>query len=305
MKTRAMAREVTVDASGKATGVTYVDKATGKEHHAAARVVVLAASACETVRILPEPQGSALFPNAASATRAASSESTSWTPWGRGWGGNIPSSEDLPPHNEDGAGGDHVYTPVVALQGAARGKTRLSPWLPRRVHLTGRQSAAGLRQLRQRFGRRRTSYGAKLKEEARRHFGSYVTFTGRGEMIPNVDSFCEIDFPSVRNVKWGILVLRFNWKWSEHETRQVAHMQRTFADWIAAMGMRQQEVLPDSNGLKAIEPGGSIIHEDRGHDHGGGARRLRHEFMVADLEDVKNVFVADGGVFASRALTRT
>jgi hypothetical protein len=38
--------------------------------------------------------------------------------------------------------------------------------------------------------------------------------------------------------KWGIPVLRFHWKWSEHETRQAAHMQRTFAQVIEAMGGR-------------------------------------------------------------------
>ncbi len=50
--TGAMAREVTTDAAGLATGVGYVDKATGREEHVRARVVVLAASACESARLL-------------------------------------------------------------------------------------------------------------------------------------------------------------------------------------------------------------------------------------------------------------
>ena len=40
-----MAREVTVDDDGLATGVSYIDKTTGREHHVRARIVVLAASA--------------------------------------------------------------------------------------------------------------------------------------------------------------------------------------------------------------------------------------------------------------------
>src|SRR6185503_11517187 len=48
----AMAREVTVDASGLATGVSYIDKNTSRENHVRARVVVLAASACESARLL-------------------------------------------------------------------------------------------------------------------------------------------------------------------------------------------------------------------------------------------------------------
>src|SRR5208283_1091071 len=48
----AMAREVCLDPRGRASGITYVDKATGLEHRASARAVVLAAGACETVRLL-------------------------------------------------------------------------------------------------------------------------------------------------------------------------------------------------------------------------------------------------------------
>jgi choline dehydrogenase-like flavoprotein len=47
-----MAREVTVDDTGLATGVTYIDKATKRDNHVRARIVVPAASACESARIL-------------------------------------------------------------------------------------------------------------------------------------------------------------------------------------------------------------------------------------------------------------
>ncbi len=50
--TEAMVREVTVGKDGKATGVLYIDKRTGKEERATARVVVLSASGCESARIL-------------------------------------------------------------------------------------------------------------------------------------------------------------------------------------------------------------------------------------------------------------
>ena len=50
--TDAMAREVTVNAQGLATGVAYIDKKTGRENHVQARIVVLAASACESARIM-------------------------------------------------------------------------------------------------------------------------------------------------------------------------------------------------------------------------------------------------------------
>src|SRR5215218_2476440 len=50
--TNAMAREVTVGRDGLATGVSYIDTRTGEDRHVRARVVVLAASACESTRLL-------------------------------------------------------------------------------------------------------------------------------------------------------------------------------------------------------------------------------------------------------------
>src|SRR4029079_3448642 len=49
---KAMAREVTVQASGLASGVSYIDKTSGRDNHVRARIVVLAASACESARLL-------------------------------------------------------------------------------------------------------------------------------------------------------------------------------------------------------------------------------------------------------------
>ena len=50
--TGAMARELITDASGKVTAVSYVDKATRTEKQIRCRAVVVAASACESARLL-------------------------------------------------------------------------------------------------------------------------------------------------------------------------------------------------------------------------------------------------------------
>src|SRR5207249_7409932 len=60
--TNAMAREVTLDKSGRVTGVVYVDKTTGTDQHVRAKVVVLAASAFESARLLFNSR-SARFPD--------------------------------------------------------------------------------------------------------------------------------------------------------------------------------------------------------------------------------------------------
>src|SRR5213075_853536 len=50
--TGAMARELLADGSGKVTAVSYVDKATRAEKQIRCRAVVVAASACESARLL-------------------------------------------------------------------------------------------------------------------------------------------------------------------------------------------------------------------------------------------------------------
>src|SRR5437588_3262818 len=60
--TDAMVYEVTLGPRGRASGVSFIDRTTGTHHHASARAVVLAASACESVRILLNSR-SAQFPD--------------------------------------------------------------------------------------------------------------------------------------------------------------------------------------------------------------------------------------------------
>ncbi len=289
----AMVREVTTDAAGKATGVVYFDKSTGQEHAVQGRVVVLAASSAESVRIMLNSK-SARFPRGLGNSSGLVGKYIMDTV-GASLSGQIPLLENLPPHNEDGAGGNHVYVPWWLYQEQLAGKLGFA----RGYHVefgSGRQmpamgSVSGL------DGLTRGTYGRKFKEDARRYYGSFMGFAGRGEMIPNEDSFCDLD-PHVKD-KWGIPVLRFHWKWSEHETRQAAHMQRTFAELIAAMGGRVSAP-PAASGAAAIEPGGKIIHEVGGTIMGSDPRKSVTN-QWCQTWDVKNLFVTDGGPFCSNA----
>ena len=52
--------------------------------------------------------------------------------------------------------------------------------------------------------------------------------------MPREDNYCEID-PNVVD-KYGIPVVRFNYKWSDYEIKQAKHMQDTFEQIIQEMG---------------------------------------------------------------------
>jgi choline dehydrogenase-like flavoprotein len=291
--TDAMVAEVTLGRNGRASGVRFVDKRSGKSLEVAARVVVLAASACETVRILLNSR-SAQFPQGLGNSSGKVGKYLMDTV-GSDLSGQIPLLESLPPHNEEGTSFGHMYVPWWEYKNQHAGKLAFA----RGYHIEfggGRRmptffTPTGLEWL------TGGSYGRKLKEDARRYYGSMVYFAGRGEMIPNENSYCEID-PQVKD-KWGIPVLRFRWQWSEHETRQAAHMQQTFAAIIESMGGRLQKP-PETDGAKAIAPGGSIIHEVGGAIMGANSRDSVLN-PWCQTWDVANLFVADGAPFPSNA----
>lgn len=290
----AMVREVTLDKSGKANGVNYIDKRTRSDRHVSAKVVVLAASACETARILLNSR-SAGFPDGLSNSSGLVGKYLMDTV-GAGISGQIPALENCPPHNTDGASGMHMYMPWWLYQEQVGGQLGFARGY--HVEFGGGRGMPGPGIFGGLEAYTQGSYGKKYKEDARRYYGSFMFFDGRGEMIPNDDSYCELD-PEVVD-QWGIPVLRFHWKWSDHETKQAAHMVRTFADVIQAMGGTVVGGKVETDGARAIARGGQIIHEV-------GTCRMGTDPKTSVLNewcqswDVKNLFVTDGAPFVSNA----
>lgn len=289
--TNAMVREVTLDRSGRADGVLYVDKATRSESRVDARIVVLAASACESARILLNSKSSRFPQGLANSSGTVGKYLTDTT--GTDVSGFIPRMADHVPHNEDGVGGAHLYMPW---------------WLdnqkldfPRGYHIEiwgglGAPSYGFMGGIQNYPGG--GGYGHQLKEDYRRYYGATIGFSGRGEQIPNEDCYCEIDPAAVD--QWGIPVLRFHWKWSDHEVNQVRHMQQTFRALIQEMGGQVWADMPSQNEGYGIASGGSIIHELGTVRMGSDPTR---SVLNANCQtwDVKNLFVADGGPFVSQA----
>jgi choline dehydrogenase-like flavoprotein len=289
--TGAMAREVTTDASGLATGVSYVDTQDGRDHLVRARIVVLAASACESARILLNSRSSR-FPggmaNSSGTVGRYLTDSTGLTVTG-----HIPKLEQGVPHNEDGAGGSHLYIPWWL------DNTNLD--FPRGYHIElgggRRMPSFGILGGIERFNGV-GGYGKQLKDDYRRYYGATVSFAGRGEMIPNDDSYCDID-PQVVD-RFGIPVLRFHFAFSEHEVRQAKHMQETIREIIHEMGGTPLSAMPAREDQYGLLAGGRIIHEV-GTTRMGTSPQTSVVNANCQAHDVKNLFIADGGPFVSNA----
>lgn len=289
----AMAREITHDESGKATGVTFIDKTTGQEGHVSGRIVVVAASACESVRLLLNSK-STRFPNGLANSSGLVGKYVMDTV-GASLSGQIPLLENLPPMNDDGAGGMHVYVPWWLYREQLAGKLGFARGyhveLSSGREMPGAYTFAGLQQF------TNGSYGRAYKEDARRFYGSFFHMAGRGEMIPNEKSFCEID-PVLKD-KWGLPVLRFHWEWSEHEIRQVQHMRETFAAIFGEMGGHVRTPVT-TEPRDYIAKGGEIIHEVGGTIMGADrAKSVTNQW--GQTWDVPNVFITDGAPFCSNA----
>jgi choline dehydrogenase-like flavoprotein len=289
--TNAMAREVTTNDQGLATGVSYVDKHSGEDRHVQAKVVVLAASACESARILLNSKSSQHPDGLANSSGVVGRYITDTT--GTGVGGFIPKLMDQPAHNCDGVGGMHVYMPWWVDNRKLdfpRGY-HIEVWGGRGVPSNG--FMGGIQRYPKGGG-----YGKELKADYRHYYGTTIGFDGRGEMIPNEKSYCEID-PEKKD-RYGIPVLRFHWEWSDHEINQVRHMQETFRALIAEMGGTVNGPMPTRERGFGISTGGSIIHEvggvRMGDDPSSSALNANCQAHAC-----RNLFVADGGPFVGQA----
>jgi len=294
IRCNAMAREVLVDGEGRATGVSYIDKKTRKEVQVRSKVVVLAASACESARLLLNSK-SPRHPNGLANSSGLVGKYLMDTVGADGSDGFLPILMDLPPHNCDGVGGMHLYMPWWNYQRQLR---RELPFA-RGYHIEfgggrgmpGPYSGYGTEKF---LG---GGYGVELKRGVRKLHGAFVGFSCRGEMIPNEDSYCEID-PTVVD-QWGVPVLKFHFKWTQDEILMAKHSREIFEEIILTAG---GEVLSrfSADDNWGISKGGEIIHEV-GTTRMGDDRRTSVLNPYCQAWDSKTLFVTDGAPFCSNA----
>jgi choline dehydrogenase-like flavoprotein len=300
--TYAMVREVTTNDRGEATGVVFISKTDMKEYAVRARVVVLGASACESARILlnskskTHPQGLA---NSSGMVGRYLHDST-----GTDRMAIMPDLIGRDRYNEDGVGGLHVYTPWWLNDKKldfARGY-HIEYWGG--MGMPGYGFGFNMNTMRKyitdEFGNpeRNGGYGAGLKRDVRRIFGSTLGMSGRGESIPQYSNYCEID-PTMVD-KYGIPVLKFHYQWTDQEVRQAKHMHDTFEDILTSMGATLLGSKPGADSKYGLAAPGRIIHEV-------GTTRMGNNPNTSVLNkhsqahDCKNLFVVDAGPFVSQA----
>ncbi len=291
----AMVREVLTDAQGNATGVSYVSKDDMQEYQVMAKTVILGASSCESARIMlnskskTHPNG---VGNSSNLVGKYLQDST-----GSSLSGMLPQLMDRKRYNEDGLGSIHLLGPWT------QDNKKLD--FPRGYHI---EFGGGMGMPSYGFGgdvprlngivpgadgkmKEAGGFGAELKNDYRRFYGTGVGMAGRGVGMARIYNYCEID-PNVVD-RFGIPVLRFHYNWNNDEINQAKHMQETFQSIMHSMGAIITSGEKNAENKWGLEAPGKIIHEV-------GTARMGNDPKTSVLNkwcqshDCKNLFVVDG-----------
>ena len=291
----AMVREVLTDDKGLATGVSYVNKEDMQEYQVNAKTVILGASTGETTRIMFNSK-SKIHPNGLGNSSGVLGKYLQDST-GASLGGFLPQLMDRKRYNEDGVGSIHLLGPWVTSNKGLD--------FPRGYHI---EFGGGMGMPGYGFGgdvpklngmvpgpdgkmKEAGGFGAALKNDYRRFYGTNVGMSGRGVGMARIDNYCEID-PNVVD-KYGIPVLRFHYNWNNDEINQAKHMQETFQSIMHAMGAIITSSERNKENNWGLEAPGRIIHEV-------GTARMGDDPKKSVLNkwcqshDCKNLFVVDG-----------
>jgi choline dehydrogenase-like flavoprotein len=281
IRTNATVREVLLDQNtGKARGIAFIDTVTGQDYEVKAKVVVLAASTLESARIMLLSKSST-HPN------------------------GIGNSSGHVGHNfcehVMGPGVNGIYKKKI---GAARTLDDGRPggfYLPRFRNLKDRhakfirgygfEGGSGMTMFPD-DATSMTGFGKAYKKKVREHAGAFISMGAFGEVLSRYENHVELD-PQMKD-RWGVPVLRFNYKFSDNEKKMCEDMAETAQEMFEAAGIEIVSV------NRQILTEGWSIHEMGTARMGNDPKKsVLNQFQQS--HDVGNLFVVDGSSHVSAA----
>ena len=281
LRTNATAYEVTVDpATGLARGVAFVDTETMKTHEAKAKVVVLAASTLESARLMLLSKSSA-HPAGIGNRSGHVGHNFCEHVMGPSVYGLVRQLVGKPRTLDDGRPGG-FYVPRFR---------NLDTKQPDFVRGYGFEGGSGVGMFPDNaYGT--PGFGSSFKKQVRDRAGAFVSMGGFGEVLARYEHSVSLD-PELKD-RWGIPVLRFDYRFSDNEKKMCADMAATGREMFEAAGI---EVLnADSDMLTE----GWSIHE-LGTARMGADPKTSVLNQFQQSHDVKNLFVVDGSSHVSAA----
>jgi choline dehydrogenase-like flavoprotein len=263
----------------RAEGVHYIERATRAHREARGKMVVLAASALESTRILLNSK-SRRFPNGVGNSQGVLGHYLMDHFTLEGAGGAIPSltsSQREPVGRPCG-----LLIPRFINIGNNKNKNFLRGY---RFDGDGSQELYGHAFSIPGFG---NDWRRKIRAEIPYTFG----LMAQGECLPRYDNYVELD-PDVKDA-WGLPVLRIHASYGENENAMAKAMRQDVMAVLEAMKLENPQ--PPREGLSVF---GKNIHEC-GTARMGNDPKKNVVNRFNQVHDAKNIFVTDGACFVTQ-----
>ncbi|PYR94377.1 MAG: GMC family oxidoreductase [Acidobacteria bacterium] len=279
LRTNSIAREILVDPNtGKARGVSFVDSESSRTYEAQARVVVLAASTLESARLLLLSKSST-HPNGIGNSSGHVGHNFCEHVMGPGITGLVKDRVGKPKTIDDGRPGG-FYVPRFR---------NISDKNPNFIRAYGFEGGAGT-QMFPGNALDTPGFGAAYKKTVRDYAGAFISMGGFGEVLSRYENQADLD--PERKDKWGIPVLRFNYKFGDNEKKMCEDMV------VAAQEMFELAGFEIVNVDRKVLTEGWSIHE-LGTARMGTDAKMSVLNQFQQSHDVKNLFVVDGSSHVS------
>jgi len=279
LRTNAIAREILVDrTSGKARGVAFVDAENGRSYEALGKVVVVGASTLESARLLLLSK-SAAHPNGIGNSSGHVGHNFCEHVMGPSVTGLVKDRIGQPRTNDDGRPGG-FYVPRFR---------NLSDRHPNFIRAYGFEGASGTTMF-PGNAHDTPGFGAAYKKRVRDSAGAFISMGGFGEVLPRYENQVDLD-PALKD-KWGIPVLRFNYRFGDNEKKMCQDMADTAREIFEQAGFEIVSV------DRTVLTEGWSIHE-LGTARMGADKTSSVLNQFQQSHDVSNLFVVDGSSHVS------
>ena len=275
----AVVSHVLMNRHGQAEGVQYIDRGTHQHREAYGRVVVLAAAALESTRILLNSR-SPLFPQGAGNQEGVLGHYLMDHFTIEGAGGvmpNLRSSKREPVGRPCG-----FIIPKYANVGSNRNPNFLRGY---RFDGDGSQELYGHAFLLPQFG---DAWRQRVREDIPYYFG----MEAQGECLPRKENYVALD-PHKKDA-WGIPVLHIVSSYGENEKAMAKAMREDLSAVLEEMKL--SGITPPGEQLSVF---GKNIHEC-GTARMGNAPKTSVVDRNCKVHGVRNLFVSDGAVFVTQ-----
>ncbi|HWP42553.1 MAG TPA: GMC family oxidoreductase [Blastocatellia bacterium] len=287
LRPNSVVRHIIIDTNtGKAKGVAFVDRVTHQEQEVFGKVIVVAASALESTRILLNSK-SRQHPRGLGNSSGVLGHYLMDHWGGIGASGYFEVLAGRDPINEDGKASGLFIPRFRNLNKETKH--------PRFIRGYGFECGSATYSF-PGFAKNPAmvpGFGSEFKRQVRRYYTAPVYMTTRAEMLARFENYAEIDPDGVVDA-WGIPVLKIHAEHSDNEREMAKDAAEASEEILRAAG-----AVVLSTGGRITVPG-RIIHEL-------GTARMGSDPKKSVLNsfnqcwDAKNVFVTDGAAFVSSA----